>query len=588
MSTELQTLNSKTLERPSTILQPAEVAQEVADPRRWFALIVLLVAAFMDLLDASIVSIAIPSIQRDLSASYATIQWMIAGYGLAFALSLITGGRLGDIFGRKRIFMLGVTGFTLASLSCGMSGSPEFLLASRVLQGAFAAIMIPQVLSIIQVGFPRQERAKAFGMYGAIAGLATVAGPLLGGILIEANLFGLDWRPIFLINLPVGILALVASFLVVRESRSPNPLKLDIPGMLLITLGLLLLVYPLVQGRELDWPAWTFVSMFASVPVLIAFALYEQYKTRRDGSPLVELSLFRQRSFVAGLAAGLIFFAGISSFFLVFTLYLQIGLGWTALHAGLTGIACSLGAAVCSGVSIQLAPKIGRLVISFGALIMIAGIMLLIFTIQSAGTSIDSWQIVPSMLLFGLGMGLVIAPMVDIILAGVPGQDAGSASGVLNTTNQLGGAIGIAVVGMIFFGLLGTQSGAGADAVTSQIQSGLTSAGLPAEAQTQIIAAFKVCFHDRMVEKDPFVVPASCRQFEPDSNAQALPPQVAEQIGAVMEPAALEATKRTFSTSMQQTLWYEAGFFGLTFLLAFLLPRKARHYEAEEDAPFAI
>lgn len=584
MSTELQTLNSPKIDRnkAASAAQTMPIAEEIADPRRWFALVVLLVAAFMDLLDASIVSIAIPSIQRDLGATYATIQWMIAGYALAFALGLITGGRLGDIFGRKRVFMIGVAGFTVASLLCGISGSPEILVASRVIQGAMAAVMIPQVLSIIQVGFPRQERAKAFGMYGAIAGLATVAGPLLGGILIEANLFALDWRPIFLINLPIGILALVASGLVVRESRSTNPLRLDIPGMLLITVGLLLLVYPLVQGRELDWPLWTFISMAASVPVLVIFTLYERYKTRRDGSPLVELSLFKQRSFVAGLAAGSIFFAGLSSFFFIFTLFLQIGLGWTPLHAGLTGIACSFGAAICSGISIQLAPKIGRLVISIGAVVMIAGIGLLIYTIQAAGTAIDSWQIIPSMLLFGLGMGLVIAPMVDIILAGVPGQDAGSASGVLNTTNQLGGAIGIAVVGMIFFNLLSTQSAVGADAVTPQIKAGLASAGLPANVQDQIVNGFKVCFHDRMVEKDPFVVPVSCQQFEQGANSQTIPQETAQQIGALMQPAALEATKHTFAEAMQQTLWYEAGFLSLTFLLAFLLPRKARHYEAGE------
>src|SRR5215468_1491880 len=284
------------------ILARPAATGDSADPRRWLTLIILLLAAFMNLLDVSIVNIAIPSIQRDLNASYADVQWALAGYTLAYALVLITGGRLGDTFGRKRLFLIGVTGFTIMSALCGAAQSPGQLIAFRVVQGAMGAIMVPQVLAVIQVIFPPAERIKALAGFGVTAGLGTISGPLIGGLLIQHNLFGWDWRPIFLINVPVGILAVIASAILVRESRAPRPPKLDPVGVVLISAGLLALLYPLVQGRELGWPTWTFVSMALSAPVFAIFVWYERIKARRDGSPLVEMSLFRERGFSAGMA----------------------------------------------------------------------------------------------------------------------------------------------------------------------------------------------------------------------------------------------------------------------------------------------
>src|SRR5690349_19430917 len=284
------------------ILASPAAASDPPDPRRWLTLIILLLAGFMNLLDVSIVNIAIPSIQRNLHASYSDVQWALAGYTLAYALVLITGGRLGAIFGRKRLFLIGVVGFTIMSALCGAAQSPGMLIASRVVQGAMGAIMVPQILAVIQVMFPPAERIKALAGFGVTAGLGTVSGPLLGGLLIQGNLLGLDWRPIFLINVPVGIVALAASAVLVRESRAPSPPRLDPVRVALISLALLLLLYPLVQGRQLGWPAWTFASMAAAVPVLGAFAGYERTKARKDGSPLVQLRLFRQRAFGVGIA----------------------------------------------------------------------------------------------------------------------------------------------------------------------------------------------------------------------------------------------------------------------------------------------
>src|ERR1700733_2073496 len=308
------------------ILAPRAADGDSVDPRRWLTLVILLLAAFMNLLDVSIVNIAIPSIQRNLHASYADVQWALAGYTLAYALVLITGGRLGDTFGRKRLFLIGVIGFTIMSALCGAAQSPGMLIAARVVQGAMGAIMVPQVLAVIQVIFPPKERIKALAGFGVTAGLGTVSGPLLGGLLIQHNLFGLDWRPIFLINVPVGIIAFAASAVLVRESRAPQPPKLDPVGVGLISAALLLLLYPLVEGRQLGWPLWTYVSMALCVPAFAAFVWFEWLKGRRDGSPLVPLSLFSQRGFAAGMAIAVALFLGIASFGLVLTLFLQLGL----------------------------------------------------------------------------------------------------------------------------------------------------------------------------------------------------------------------------------------------------------------------
>jgi EmrB/QacA subfamily drug resistance transporter len=550
---------------PTATAEPGR-APGGADPRRWAALAVVLAAGFMQLVDISIVNVAIPSIQRDLDATYSQIQWVLAGYQLAFAVMLITGGRLGDIYGRKRLFMIGMSGFTLASALCGLAQSPEMLIGSRVLQGLFGAIMFPQILSVIQVTFPPKERAGAFGMFGATIGLATIMGPLVGGLLIEADLFGLQWRPIFLVNVPIGILALAAAARYLIESRAPRALRLDPIGVAIVTAGLLLLVYPLVQGRDLDWPLWTFLSMAAAVPVLVAFAVYERHKKRLDGSPLIDLDLFRQRSFVPGLAVAGIFFMGIPAFFLIFSLWLQIGLGFSALHAGVTGVPFAVGSALASAASVRLAPALGRRVLSAGSLLLVAGMAGLIWTVDHYGGAVHSWQLIPALLVCGLGLGLVIAPLVNVVLAGIRGQDAGAASGVLSTVQQVGGAVGVALIGVIFFGLLGSQAAAVADDVIPGLQRDLQAAGLPPAVTQQLAAGFRTCFEDRANAKDPSAVPASCARAQAQGQSQ---PQLAQVVGA----AADDARRQSFSQAFQRSLLFEIGVFLASFLLVFLLPQ---------------
>ena len=430
-----------------------------ADPRRWAALVVMLLAAFMNLLDVSIVNIAIPPIQHGLHASYADVQWALAGYALAYALVLITGGRLGDAYGRKRLFLIGVVGFTIMSALCGAAQSAGLLIASRVAQGAMGALMIPQVLSVIQVTFPAAERIKALAAFGVTAGLGAVSGPLLGGLLTTHSLLGLGWRSIFLINVPVGVIAVVASLFLVRESRAPSPPRLDLLGVLLLSGALVLLLYPLVEGQQVGWPAWTYLMMALSGPVLAVFVGYERVKTRRDGSPLVELRMFAHRGFAVGMGIALVFFLGVASFGLVLTLFLQQGLGFTPLHAGATFIPFSAGVFVASGAAARLEPRFGRGVTMSGALIMAAGMAVLIGIVHHYGAAISTWDMTPGLALAGLGLGTVIAPLANVVLADVREQDAGSTSGVLNTGFQLGNSIGLALMGVIFIDRLAIRPG---------------------------------------------------------------------------------------------------------------------------------
>ncbi|GAA1583058.1 MFS transporter [Streptomyces globosus] len=441
----------------------AAAAAPAADRRRWLALAIVMTAAFMDLVDVTIVNIAIPSMRGDFGASTSAIQWITAGYALAFAAGLITGGRLGDIYGRKRLFLVGIAGFTAASLLCGIAPTPDVLVAARILQGAMASLMVPQVLAIIHVTFPPHERGKVFGMFGAIVGLGAVSGPMLGALLTQWNLFGLEWRPIFLINLPVGIAGVLLGRAFITESKAPRALRLDLVGVVLATLGLVMLIFPLTHGRENDWPLWGFISMVAAPFVFVAFITYEKYKIRKDGSPLVELSLFKIRSFAGGIAVQLTFGLATGIFFLVWTLYMQVGLGWSALRAGTTGIPFSIAVSAAAGLSVQkLVPRFGRKVLQAGALTMAAGILLYIWESEHYGMAIASWQMAAPLVVMGIGMGLIVAPLTDTVLSEVPREHAGSASGLINTTGQMGNALGLGLTSVVFFGLIDDDNAFGA------------------------------------------------------------------------------------------------------------------------------
>src|SRR3954463_7696379 len=307
---------SALLEEAPTTPQNQEEPQ--GHPRRWLILAVILIVECMDLLDGTIVNVAAPSIRVDLHASLSALQWVAGGYALTFAIGLVTGGRLGDIFGRRRLFLIGLAGFTGASALCGGAGSPEVLIGLRLVQGAFAAIMIPQGFGILRQAFPPDEIQKAFGLFGPVIGLSAVLGPIVGGALPDGDLFGLGWRAIFLVNVPIGLIALAGGIKLLPESRASERPTLDLGGAALVTLAMGLLVYPLIQGRQAGWPAWAFISMAASGLALLAFVVLERRRERDGVSPLVTMSLFGKRAFSAGLACALEFFAGMIGLMLTF------------------------------------------------------------------------------------------------------------------------------------------------------------------------------------------------------------------------------------------------------------------------------
>lgn len=421
---------------------------------RWPALFVLLGAEIMDLIDAMVTNIAGPHIRADLGGGASVLQWLGAAYLLAMATGLLTGGRLGDIYGRRRMFLIGAIGFTAGSLLCGLAQSPEMLVGARVVQGLFAAVMIPQGLGMIKEMFPPAEMGKAFGMFGPVMGLASVGGPILAGWLVDADLFGTGWRMIFLINLPVGLLALAGGLRFLPVSKSPHPLRLDLVGVALASVAGLLVVYPLVQGRENDWPAWAFVMLALAVA---AFGLFGWHQARRDRAgldPLIAPSLFRKRAFNGGLVTGLVFFAGMSGFMLVFNLYTQLGLGYSPLKAGLAGVPWSAGMIVGFGLAQPLL-KFGRRCFQAGTMIMTMGAIGIWITLRLAGLGVTPWQLTPALVVTGIGMGLLMSPFFDLVLAGVEAHETGSASGALTAIQQLGSAFGVALLGTVFFHVLG-------------------------------------------------------------------------------------------------------------------------------------
>ncbi|GAB2514183.1 DHA2 family efflux MFS transporter permease subunit [Nocardia heshunensis] len=552
----------------NAVAASADTEVPIRGRRRTIALIVVLLAYFLDLLDNTIVNVALPPIQRELGAPLSSVQWVAGGYALTFAIVLITGSRLGDIFGRRRLFLIGVAGFITASALCGTADAANQLIAYRLVQGAFAALMVPQVLATIQVMYPPAQRGKAIAAFGGLAGLATVGGPILGALLTSGDIGGLGWRSIFYVNVPIGLLALVAAFFALPESHAPQAERLDILGVVLSSVALFLLVYPLIQGREAGWPLWTYGCIAASVAVLVIFFAYQRHRAATVGSPLIELRLFRLRTFNGGLLTAALFFGGVIGFFMTMTLYFQIGLGYSVLRAGLTGLPWGMAVPMFAGISAGvLVPKIGRSALQIGLVLYMLGLIGLIWTVSHFGPHVTSTQFIVPLLIGGVGMGLVVAPLVDFSLTDVPVQDAGSASGLFNTTQQLASAIGIAALGTVFFGLLGTQAAPALSHIQSQVHSGLTAADIPPDAQDQIFAQFGACFTDRVRASDPETEPVSCRTSE----QQAAPPLPA--VERTMRSAAGTAMADDFGRSFQRTLWVvvATGFFAL--LASFWLPQ---------------
>ncbi|MBB6499412.1 MFS transporter [Pedobacter cryoconitis] len=424
-------------------------------PKRWLALIVLLMGAFLSPLDFFIVNVALPAIKDGLHASSTQLQFVIIAYGSTYAVLVVTGGRLGDIYGRKRIFIIGMLLFTLSSAVCGLAPNIMILIGARIVQGLAAAVLAPQVLSSIRIIFPVNEQPKAMGFFGATFGLASIAGQLLGGVLIKVQPLGFTWESVFMINIPLGLLTILLAFFILPENKPAKKPKLDIPGILLLSLALFLIIYPLIKGREEGWPLWIFLCFAAAIPVLIAFVHTERHTIKKGRDPLIDLSLFQNQHFVTGTII-IFFFNSTAAFFMVYPYYLQNGLHWDVLSAGLAVLPYAAGFFIGPLTSTLLTRKIGSGVVLLALGLLALGFGLTILSVllyHTPGTIMYA-----GLMIAGMGHGIVLPSLVRITLAPVTHEKAGMAAGVVSTAIQMGSAIGVAIIGTIFFSVLNGQT----------------------------------------------------------------------------------------------------------------------------------
>jgi EmrB/QacA subfamily drug resistance transporter len=444
-----------------------------SNSHRWLTLPVILMATFMASFDYMVVNVAAPSLGRDLHAGQAALELVIGGYAFTYASGMVTGGRLGDLFGHRRVFALGMTGFTIASLLCGLAQSPGQLVAGRLLQGVGAAAMAPQVLALITSLFPAAERPRAFSWFGVALGIGGIAGQVFGGLLLDADVLGLGWRVLFLVNVPVGAVAVPLTLRLLPRTGSPRRPRLDPVGAVGVSAALAMVLVPLALGREQGWPAWTFVSLVAAVPVLAGTLAWERRLGLRNAEPLVDLSLFGDRAFTAGLAVNVAFMATMSSFMFVMTLLLQSGLGLDARSAGLAFGPMGVLSMASSLLGRRLGARFGRGALLGGSLVSVAAMLILVVELGTLGSAVTVWWLIIPSGLFGLGGGLTVPMIMATVLAGVRPAQAGAASGVLTTAQQFAGAAGIAVLGTVFFAALGSHPDRGDFASAAALAAGV-------------------------------------------------------------------------------------------------------------------
>ena len=438
-------------------------AQQAAGPgpagHGWRAVSIVLVGAFMALLDTTIVNVALPSIRAGLHTSSASLEWIVAGYALAYGLALVPAGRAGDRFGHKPLFLAGLTVFTLASVACGIAQHPAEIVAARIVQGFGAGVFYPAIAATIQLAFTGPQRSKAFGVLGATIGVSTALGPLLGGLIIAAAGARDGWRWVFLVNLFIGVIIIPLAAWQLPRAEAHRRRGFDPAGLSLLTGGLLLLLIPLVEGESAGWPAWCWACFGGCAVAFGLLAAWELRVERQGGDPLLKPALLRQMSFAAGAIFAIVYFAGFASVFFTLSILWQEGLGHSALITGLVIAPFSVGSLIAAARSDKLSARLGRMVLVTGCVLVIIGLALVTLVVHLTAPAVSGWDLVAPLFLAGLGNGMTIAPNQDFVLAGVPRPEAGTASGVLGTAQRIGTALGIAVIGTVLFGTLHIQPG---------------------------------------------------------------------------------------------------------------------------------
>ena len=418
------------------------------------AFFTLISALVLEIVDTTIVNTALPSIQHDFLASAGSMQWVVAGYSLSFAVLLILGGRLGDLFGYRAMFLVGVTGFTIGSLLCGLAQGATELVVARLLQGGAGALMAPQVLALMQVMYAPLERVARLSWFGVIGGLSAILGPILGGVLIAANLFGTGWRAVFLINVPIGLLAVVAAWYLLPRARSASAAGVDPAGTLVLGFGLTTLLLPLMRGRDVAWEWWNWASLALGPVLLVAGWQYLRHRVAAGRPAVFDPALFAIATFRQGLLIAVSFSAGMTGFLFLFAYTLQNMLGYSPLRAGLTHMPFSIGVMIGIGlIGRRLVPRYGRWVLVAGAAILTAAVAFIIIWILDGGPS--TVLLVPVLLAAGIGMGMLSGPIPPITVARIDRSHAGAASGLLKTSQQLGNALGVALIGAVYFAVPG-------------------------------------------------------------------------------------------------------------------------------------
>jgi MFS family permease len=432
------------------------VSNPVDSSRRWWVLAIVVAAQFMFGVDAFIVNVAIPTIAVQLHASTAQIEAVIAIYLIAYATLVVTGGRLGDIYGTKNVFIAGVLGFTVTSLWCGLAQSGPELILARLAQGATAALMVPQVLATIHLLFVDASRGRAFGIYGIVLGLAGAAGFLLGGVLVTLDLAGLGWRVVFFVNVPLGVIIIAAALKIMPTVPRRAGTRLDMSGAIVLFTGLLCLIGPLLFGHDVNWSPWVWLVMAAGVGIIAGFLRLERSVARRGGMPLIDLALLSDLAFMRGLAAVFFFFFANLSFYLIMTMFMQRGLQIPPLHAGLVFVPLAL-TFIASRHSGARAKHRGTLVLIEGCAVQIIGLAALVATIESVAVP-SALLLALVLMVFGYGQGLVMAPLSSAVLSTVKPVSAGAGSGMYGTTAQIANAAGVAAIGAVFFAIEAASS----------------------------------------------------------------------------------------------------------------------------------
>lgn len=449
-----------------SIASNASLGPETVHSKRWAALSVLFLASFMNLIDVSIVNVALPQIQADSGATPTQLEWVAAIYVLALAVGLLPFGRFGDVFGRRRLFIWGLIGFTLSSAVCGLAPDIMTLITARAVKGIAAAMMVPQVLAIAHVIFPPEEKSRVFGLFGTVSSLAVVAGPIIGGALISADIAGLGWRLAFLINIPFGIAALIGARIFVPVLDTDSDARPDWIGTAIFTVAAVLLVLPLIEGRALGWPWWCFAAIFAAIPTSLAFVAYERRRSANELSALMPPGLLPNGPYLRRLGLVTLFFSGVPGLFLVLVIFLQSGFGLTALQSGLVTTPFPVGVMLASMTTERFGNRYLSTRIAAGAALLMFGMIALQFVIRSIGADPNPYAFTLPLLVCGFGMGTAIMSLFQVTMSSVETKDAGAGSGAMQAFQQVGAALGIAIAGQIFFGVLG-ENGMAAGAATA-------------------------------------------------------------------------------------------------------------------------